>query len=105
MEVSASISYTINPEASTSVCGSSLQDANACFEVYGTTQGNIDVYAFQQSRKISCKWFRCKKVILTVITNSKIIFLFSLSPIHSWYTYRVLGGKRRKFVDYHVLGA
>ena len=78
MEVSASISYIINPEASTSVCGSSSQDANACFEVYGTTQGNIDVYAFWQSRKFSCKWLNCK-VILTVIINSKIIFLFSLT--------------------------
>ena len=105
MEVSASISYTINPEASTSVCGSSSQDANACFEVYGITKGNIAVYAFWQSRKLSCKWSKCKKVILTVIINSKIIFLFSLSPIHSWYTYRFVGVKRRKFVNYHILGA
>ncbi|XP_019862760.1 PREDICTED: uncharacterized protein LOC109591474 [Amphimedon queenslandica] len=58
--VSASISYTINPEASTSVCGSSSQDANACFEVYGTTQGTISVYAYWQSRKILCKRFKCK---------------------------------------------
>ncbi|XP_019863390.1 PREDICTED: uncharacterized protein LOC109592369 [Amphimedon queenslandica] len=58
--VSASISYTINPEASTSICGSSSQ-ANACFEVYGTTKGNINVYAYRQSRKIRCKRFKCKK--------------------------------------------
>ncbi|XP_019850042.1 PREDICTED: uncharacterized protein LOC109580904 [Amphimedon queenslandica] len=58
--VSASISYIINPEASTSVCGSSSQDANACFEVYGTTKGSIDVYAYRQSRKIRCKWLKCK---------------------------------------------
>uniref|UniRef100_A0A1X7UTS0 Uncharacterized protein n=1 Tax=Amphimedon queenslandica TaxID=400682 RepID=A0A1X7UTS0_AMPQE len=58
--VSASISYTTNPEASTSLCGSSSQDANACFEVYGTTRGNISVYAYQQSRKIRCKWLKCK---------------------------------------------
>ncbi|XP_019852425.1 PREDICTED: uncharacterized protein LOC109582215 [Amphimedon queenslandica] len=58
--VSASISYTINPEASTSVCGSSSQDANACFEVYGRTKGNISVYAYWRSRKVSCKWLKCK---------------------------------------------
>ncbi|XP_019863803.1 PREDICTED: uncharacterized protein LOC109592945 [Amphimedon queenslandica] len=61
IEVSASITYTTNPEASTSLCGSSSQDANTCFEVYGTTQGNISVYAYWQSRKIRCKRFKCKK--------------------------------------------
>ncbi|XP_019862808.1 PREDICTED: uncharacterized protein LOC109591528 [Amphimedon queenslandica] len=60
IEVSASISYTINPEASTSLCGSSSQDANACFEVYGTTRGNITVYAYRQSGRIRCKWLKCK---------------------------------------------
>ena len=55
MEVSGSITYIINPEASTSVCGSSPNgDANACFEVYGTTQGNIAVEAFWQSK---CTWY------------------------------------------------
>uniref|UniRef100_A0A1X7STM1 Uncharacterized protein n=1 Tax=Amphimedon queenslandica TaxID=400682 RepID=A0A1X7STM1_AMPQE len=62
IEVSASISYTINPEASTSLCGSSSQDANACFEVYGTTRGNITVYAYRQSGRIRCKWLKCKNV-------------------------------------------
>ncbi|XP_019862443.1 PREDICTED: uncharacterized protein LOC109591073 [Amphimedon queenslandica] len=61
IEVCAFISYTINPEASTSLCGSSSQDANACFEVYGITQGNISVYAYWQSRKIRCRRFKCKK--------------------------------------------
>uniref|UniRef100_A0A1X7UU63 Receptor expression-enhancing protein n=1 Tax=Amphimedon queenslandica TaxID=400682 RepID=A0A1X7UU63_AMPQE len=55
MEVSGSITYLINPEASTSVCGPSPNgDANACFEVYGTTEGNIAVEAFWQSR---CTWY------------------------------------------------
>uniref|UniRef100_A0A1X7SRL4 Uncharacterized protein n=1 Tax=Amphimedon queenslandica TaxID=400682 RepID=A0A1X7SRL4_AMPQE len=68
MAVSASISYTINPEASTSVCGSSSQDANACFEVYGKTKGSINVYAYWQLKEVSCKWLKCK-VILTVIVQ------------------------------------
>uniref|UniRef100_A0A1X7SPF0 Uncharacterized protein n=1 Tax=Amphimedon queenslandica TaxID=400682 RepID=A0A1X7SPF0_AMPQE len=66
LEVSASISYTINPEASTSVCGSSAQDANACFEVYGTTRGNITVYAYRQSGKVRCKWLKCKVILLVI---------------------------------------
>ncbi|XP_019861278.1 PREDICTED: uncharacterized protein LOC109589665 [Amphimedon queenslandica] len=62
MEVSASITYLIDPKASTTLCGSSSQDASTCFEVYGTTKGNIAVEAYRQSRKKSCKqWFKCKK--------------------------------------------
>ena len=102
MEVSASISYIINPEASTSVCRSSSQDANACFEVYGITKGNIAVYAFWQRWKL----LKVNNSDINCNNNSKK-FSFPLPPIHSssCHSSRDLGGKRINFVNYHVLGA
>uniref|UniRef100_A0A1X7TWI0 Vitellogenin domain-containing protein n=2 Tax=Amphimedon queenslandica TaxID=400682 RepID=A0A1X7TWI0_AMPQE len=58
LTASGSISYHLTPEASTSVCGraSSKGDANACFEVYSTTSGNISVAAYWKRRHLKCKW-------------------------------------------------
>ena len=95
MEVSASISYIINPEASTSVCGSSSQDANACFEVYGITKGNIAVYAFWQRWKLS----KVNNSDINCNNNSKK-FSFPLPPIHSFILMSLIQrswGKKNKF--------
>lgn len=57
MSVTASFSYFITPEASTSVCEKPPKgDANACFEVYSTTGGKISVEAFWEKREVKCKW-------------------------------------------------
>ena len=103
MEVSGSITYIINPEASTSVCGSSSNgDANACFEVYGTTQGNIAVEAFWQSR---CTWFfYCTVSIHIAVYNnnyfSSSLYLYACISCHMCRP----GGKSIKLVHYHILG-
>ncbi|XP_019858574.1 PREDICTED: uncharacterized protein LOC109586801 [Amphimedon queenslandica] len=64
MGVTASLSYHITPEASTTVCDTSPKgDANACFEVYSITTGRIYLKAFWQKRKTKCYWKwgpRCK---------------------------------------------
>ena len=68
--VTASLSYRITPQASTTVCDTSPKgDANACFEVYSITNGKIHLGAFWQRRKLKCYWSwgpRCKVTLLTV---------------------------------------
>ena len=104
MEVSGSISYTINPEASTSVCGPPPNgDANVCFEAYETTQGYIAVEAFWQSK---CTWYLyCTVSIHIAVHNNTNYFSFSpyLYACISCHVCR-LGGKSIKLVHYHILG-
>ena len=69
LDVTASISYHITPEASTSVCDKYPKgDANACFEVHSTTTGKVSLSAFWKRGWSECRWrgwsLSCKVLLI-----------------------------------------